>query len=290
MVIQSARATGRAAGPKAGSLRYGGDQPALRFDTVTAMTTRSVKRQFETAAGVLRWVRSHPANRGDRRALPRAVWFQLRGRLGLRTQVRLGDRSKVWAVLHNTASAKVAYASPPDWAEMQAWRGLLHDNDLFVDVGANAGTYSVWAADLGAEVIAIEPGAEARSLLDENARLNPHARITVVESALGARAGEMSFTQGRDAMNHVLPQAEGGLRVQVRTLDEVLGSRAAAGVKVDVEGAERLVLEGAETALRERRIAVLQLEWNERSQEVLGGPAPGGSDPREAWIRAAPSG
>ena len=176
----------------------------------------------------------------------------------------------MWAVLHHTASAKVAYASPPDWLEMQAWRRLLGAGDLFVDVGANAGTYSVWAADLGADVVAVEPGDEARRLLLDNVSLNPGAVVAVLACALGSEAGSMGFTEGLDATNHLLPGAAGGFRVEVRTLDEVLGARVAAGVKVDVEGAERLVLEGAERALSEGRIMVLQLEWNAMSHEVLG--------------------
>jgi hypothetical protein len=56
----------------------------------------------------------------------------------------------------------------------------------------------------------------------------------------------------------------------VDILDNLLGDRCAAGVKIDVEGAERLVLEGASRALAERRIGVLQLEWNAMSQRVLG--------------------
>ena len=80
----------------------------------------------------------------------------------------------------------------------------------------------------------------------------------------------MSFTEGLDATNHLLPGAGGGLRVEVRTLDDILGTRRARGVKIDVEGAERLVLEGARRALHDGRIGVIQLEWNEMSREVLG--------------------
>jgi hypothetical protein len=53
-------------------------------------------------------------------------------------------------------------------------------------------------------------------------------------------------------------------------LDNVLGERFAAGVKIDVEGAERLVLEGGRLALSQHRIRVLQIEWNGMSERVLG--------------------
>ena len=234
------------------------------------MVISAMLKQVRTAAGVARWVVAHPANRRRPQALPRAVIFQVRGRLGRKTMVSLGGHSKMWAVLHHTASAKVAYASPPDWAEMQAWAKILGPGDLFVDVGANAGSYSVWVSDLGAHVVAVEPGDEARQLLRENITLNLEADIDVVECALGSARGFMTFTQGLDSTNHLLPREVGGHRVEVTTLDEVLSGRHAAGVKIDVEGAERLVLEGAETSMREGRIDVLQLEWNGMSREVLG--------------------
>ena len=60
-----------------------------------------------------------------------------------------------------------------------------------------------------------------------------------------------------------------GQEVDVRTHDDLLGARAAAGVKIDVEGVERLVLDGATQVLADHRIGVLQLEWNEMSQLVL---------------------
>lgn len=176
----------------------------------------------------------------------------------------------MWAVLHHAASSKVAYANPPDWAEMQAWARLLQAGDLFVDVGANVGAYSLWAADLGARVIAVEPGEEASELLRENIALNPDAHVEVVPCALAAAPGFMRFTEGLDTTDHLLPGGTRGRWVKVRKLDDVLAGRVAAGVKIDVEGAERLVLEGAASSLAEGRINVLQLEWNELSTQVLG--------------------
>ena len=64
---------------------------------------------------------------------------------------------------------EVAIANPPEWEEMQAWGKILGKESLFVDVGANVGTYSIWAADLGARVIAVEPMTDALKALDENA-------------------------------------------------------------------------------------------------------------------------
>ena len=86
----------------------------------------------------------------------RAIQFQISGRLlHRRTVARLGEHSSLWVDLHRTGASKVVYGNPPDYPEMLVWQQALQSGDLFVDVGANVGSYTIWAADLGAEVIAL---------------------------------------------------------------------------------------------------------------------------------------
>jgi FkbM family methyltransferase len=229
---------------------------------------------FGDAGTVVRFVWQHPANRKQRlRQIGRAARFQLRGRLlGRRTLTPIGDHSRMWAELHYTASSSVLYANPPDWAEMQFWRRHLGQGDLFVDVGANVGSYALWALDLGALVIAVEPDEDARTRLEENIALNGYG-AEVRPVALGSAPGLLRFTSGRGTTNQLVAfedQVEGSVEVEVSTLDDLLGDRVAAGVKIDVEGAEQLVLKGASRALQDRRVSLFQLEWNARSEQLLG--------------------
>lgn len=220
---------------------------------------------------VPRSVFRHPANRGRRfRAVFRAVAFQVRGRMGRRTITPIGANTRMWAVLHHAASSAVLYANPPDFGEMLAWRKIIGRDDLFVDVGSNVGSYALWAVDCGAEVIAVEPSAAAVKLLNDNLALNDKPPVKVYQCALAGEPGEMWLSEGFDTTNHLLLDGTEGELVEVRTLDDLLGSRVAAGVKIDVEGAERLVLSGAQRALSEGRIKVLQMEWNNLSESILG--------------------
>lgn len=225
------------------------------------------------AAAVLKHVHSHPSNARHRwRAIAQAVRFQVRGRLGRRTLVRIGERGNMFAELHYTGGSSVAYANPPDYLEMLLWRRVLSAGDLFVDVGSNVGSYALWAGDCGAEVIAVEPNADAARRLRENVALNDFA-VEVVECGLANHAGEGLFTQDLDTVNHLLLQGEPGgtaVRTPVTTLDLLLAGRRARGVKIDVEGAERLVLSGAAESLSAHRVDVVQLEWNDMSEVVLG--------------------
>ena len=188
---------------------------------------------MSTARPVVRYVWEHPSNRGARvRAMGRAV-----------------------------------YGNPPDWAEMLTWKRLIRPGDLFVDVGANVGAYSVYLAELGATVEAIEPHPDAVARLRENVELNG-AEVRGHEAVAAPQAGTAFITADRDDMNHVVPA--GGLEVPALTLDDLLDGRHARGVKIDDEGFEREVLVGAVESRRTHRIDALQLEWNSGSLAVLG--------------------
>ena len=221
------------------------------------------------ALGVIRYVWRHPANAGQRtRAVLRAIGYQAQGRLLRRRAVaRLGERSRLLVDLHRTSAAMALYANPPDMPEMLAWRRELRDGGLFIDVGANVGTYTIWAAELGAAVIALEPAADTFALLQENIGLNGY-QVTALRAAAGDHCGTARFSAGRDAGNSLDPA--GPVEARLVTVDSLIGGRRVAGLKVDVEGFEIDVLRGCARALADRRIGLIQLEWNEASTCAVG--------------------
>jgi FkbM family methyltransferase len=223
---------------------------------------------FRDLRSVFHQVWSHPANRGRQTsAITRAVRFQIRSRITRRpSRVAIGGAT-ILAERGFKGSTKAVYGNPPDWAEMQAWRRILKPGDLFVDVGANVGAYTLWAIDCGAKVIAVEPHAETAGRFRRNIQLNSY-EVEFAEVALADKPGLLRMTSNLDAMNHLILDDQGGVEVPVTTLDLLLGDRAVAGMKIDVEGAEELVLRGAVSALAERRLGVIQLEWNDLSQST----------------------
>lgn len=218
---------------------------------------------------ITRFIWTHPANQQQRaRALLRFARFQFRGRLLHRsTLVPLGERSKIRASLNRQAVSKAVCANPPDYEEMLIWRQVLKPGDLFVDVGANVGSYTIWAGDIGAEVIALEPAEDTYALLVKNVAINGYP-VTTMCVAAGAVFGTARFTSGRDALNRLDP--EGGVETEIVTIDSIIKDRMVAGMKVDVEGFEIEVLRGCERALAEQRLRMIQLEWNESSTTAVG--------------------
>lgn len=160
----------------------------------------------------------------------------------------------------------MVYGNPPDYIEMMMWRDILKPGDLFLDVGANIGSYAIWAAECGANVIAFEPAEDTFALLAENISLNQYP-VRAIRAAAGSEGGFAAFTKGQDCINQLDP--DGTVQIKVVTLDSVIGDRVVAGMKVDVEGFEIDVLLGCSRALAEKRVKVIQLEWNAASRTAV---------------------
>jgi FkbM family methyltransferase len=240
-------------------------------------TSRRLRFRPSAAFGRVQRVADHPANVHRRLgAVAHYLGCEVRARAtGKPVVVPLGDRSTVLAYLHRGGSWRAVIGNPPDAPEMRAWRRILRPGEHFVDVGAHVGLYSIWALDAGATVTAAEPNADAVGQLRANVDRNGYT-AEIVEAAVGAEPGRMAMAGADLLRQHLVlhgggaTEAAGGATVEVRTLDAIVGDRAVRGLKVDVEGAERLVLEGATRLLDDGRVDVMQLEWNDCSESLLG--------------------
>jgi len=122
-----------------------------------------------------------------------------------------------------------------------------------IDVGANIGALSLaGAAAVGTSgrIYSIEPHPEIFHYLRENVKLNQFGNVELFNVAVGARPDVVSFSNIRSDDQNAI-EKDGALRINVETLDELLGSKTVkiALMKVDVEGFEKYVFEGAKQVL-----------------------------------------
>jgi FkbM family methyltransferase len=146
------------------------------------------------------------------------------------------------------------------------------------DVGAHAGLHTLLASKLsgpGGKVYAFEPNPRNLHYLGEHLRINRVRNVEVLSCAVAERSGEGFFQEGRNSSTGHLA-TERGLVVCTVSLDECVESGRVlcpALIKIDVEGAEMLVLQGAQRILGEARPAVLLethgAEMQERSLSFL---------------------
>ncbi|MBL8174113.1 MAG: FkbM family methyltransferase [Bryobacterales bacterium] len=140
---------------------------------------------------------------------------------------------------------------------------LLPTGGVFYDIGAQAGYHSVLAAKrAGANgaVYSFEPLPRNQSYLRKNLALNDIRNTTMVPAAVSDRDGELAFDPGPGFMAGHLSQSGDGLRVKAVTLDYWQQTESARGpnlIKIDVEGAEVAVLNGAVRVIAEHRPAIL---------------------------------
>ena len=132
---------------------------------------------------------------------------------------------------------------------------------IVFDVGANAGVYTVQQARRGAYVYAFEPNPDCCRRLRKSVHLNNlDGRVTATGCALGAAPGsaELRVPEGLTTMGSLRPEWSPGagashVPVEVQTLDQVVRSFAIDRIdllKIDVEGLELDVLQGARESLR----------------------------------------
>jgi FkbM family methyltransferase len=176
-------------------------------------------------------------------------------------QVQHGIATGLWMRI-DLASERSWWAGNHEPALQEKLRGLLRENIVMYDVGAHIGFYSLPAARLGAQVVAFEPDPETAARLRAHVeRNNLSQRIKVVEAALWSVSDSLvSFRTG-------LPRSQGGIscgdcrpvvatgpfiQVMAVRLDDFLaaGGPAPQLIKVDVEGAESEVLNGAADTIR----------------------------------------
>lgn len=220
-----------------------------------------------TLINVLHNITQHPlTERRKSEALARFLAWQLQRRICDKPRVIKYVNDSVMLLRRRQASASaILYTGLLEFEDMSFLLHCLSHSDLFVDVGANVGAYTVLAGKVcRADCLSYEPvPATFVSLLD-NLALND-LKVEARNIALGKERGELLFTTKRDCTNHALrpnEQVEDAIRVPVERLDEVVGDKKPTLIKIDVEGFETQVVAGAHNVLSDPSLLAVIMELN----------------------------
>lgn len=153
------------------------------------------------------------------------------------------DKPTFWA------KAEAGFWEPETLAALE---GMARPGVVVLDIGAWVGPTTLFAAALGANVLAVEADPTAFALLSANVEANPDlaSRIRLLNAAAGPTPGTLALAAPRklgDSMSSVLMAGAGaaGFEAKVVTPAE-LASRLPAGlplaVKIDIEGGEYALL------------------------------------------------
>ena len=234
------------------------------------------------------WLQRQPAYRqAPFGVLLRLLAWRTRCWMGLPAVVTLPAFGiRMWLPPQWRGVAKLIYAFREEYEpELRYLWSILRAGNVVVDVGASFGLYSLVAAGrVGPAgcVLAFEPASMAYDVLCRNVALNRFHWLHAFRLALANQTGTAALYHHSDPSRNSLAPT-GGLsheQVPLTTLDDVLDAGDIRGnlaaMKIDVEGAEALVLQGAQRTIAQFRPLVI-FEINPGAARRLG------SEPDAAW-------
>jgi FkbM family methyltransferase len=217
----------------------------------------------------LSFILNHPATRNNKWA---AFWRFA----GWQFQSRVFRHPVIYPFLENskiivqggmTGATGNIYTGLHEFGEMMFLLHLLRPADIFADVGANVGSYTILASSVaGAGSISFEPLPSTFLHLKNNVAVNNMESLVELHNCgVGNEKGKLRFTSGFDTMNHVVTNADsvsGLTEVDVVRLDDILEGRTPVLMKIDTEGFEMAVLQGAASALKDPSLLAIIIELN----------------------------
>ncbi len=157
-----------------------------------------------------------------------------------------------------------------EWDVNKIILNSLSKGDVFVDVGANVGYYSVLAAKIVGEsglVFSVEPVPSTANILNYNIELNHLKNVRVLQKAAWKRKEILTIKVPKGYYGLAsLNESKGNCKiceVEGFPLDE-LGSMEIGLLKIDAEGSEYSILEGARKMLKHTRYVVLEVSYQEK--------------------------
>jgi len=129
---------------------------------------------------------------------------------------------------------------------------------VFVDVGANIGGYAIRAAKY-CKVYAVEPLPRNYKILKINEKLN-NVKIISFNIAAGNKNSKIKlyYTPGKWDAPSIKYEQNHFVEVEMKPLDEIINEESIDLIKIDVEGAEDLVLEGARNLLKRTKRVIIE--------------------------------
>jgi len=169
-------------------------------------------------------------------------------------------------------------------AELEFIRRYLKKGDIFVDIGANIGFFSMNAAmcigDAG-KVISFEPTPKTFIRLQENVKLNNLRNLRAFQMAVSEKDEQLEFTismDGHDGWNSLTKPSSGTIvekaKVDCIQIDSIKkidpDFQNAALIKIDIEGWELFALKGGSQFLSQENAPSLLIEFTEQNAANAG--------------------
>ena len=218
-------------------------------------------------ANITGFINRHPLTAGKKSAAYlRFLRWQIGSRLaGMPLVMPFIGNTRLVIDRGMTGATGNVYVGLHEFNDMSLVLHLLREKDLFGDIGANVGVYTVLASGVcRSRTIAVEPLPSTFERLLDNLNINNlGALVSAYCVGLSSERGHLTFTDNLDTMNHVVWSSDAsGTKIQVDTVDNIFSAEVPLLLKLDVEGYEAPVLMGAQQTLSNPALKGLIVELN----------------------------
>jgi len=215
----------------------------------------------------LKFIFFHPLNRGNKlKGITRFIKWQINCMINPFPIIyQFTTNSKLIISKGMTGATGNLYTGLLEFKDMGFLLHFLTEDDLFVDVGANVGVYTILAsAEKGSRTISVEPIHQTYLRLKDNIRINGiNDKVSFLNIGIGSEDGFLGFTSNLDTVNHVISlDNKKAVQVVVRKLDSIIEADFPSLIKIDVEGFETEVINGAEEILNNEKLKAIIIELN----------------------------
>lgn len=226
------------------------------------------QKMIKTIITTIRFLTTHPLTKTNKiKTLLHFLRWQIGARL-LNKNVIIPwvDDSKLIASIGETGATGNLYTGFMEYEDMLFLLHALQPTEIFVDIGANIGAYTILASKVvNAQTIAFEPIPTTFEKLKDQIQINQiNHLVKLVNKGVGEKNQTLFFTNNKNTMNKVsaIGEANHTSQVEVINLDGELDRNKNYFFKIDVEGFESNVIEGAHQILSSPNVVAIILELN----------------------------
>jgi FkbM family methyltransferase len=217
---------------------------------------------------IIKFICNHPITKDFKfKAIINFIRWQIAARL-LRKKIIIPwvDDSTFILGIGQTGLSGNLYTGFMEYEDMLFLLHALNSEEIFVDVGANVGAYTILASKVvGARSISFEPLPDTVERLKDQIQINRLNNLVSIRNiGLSNKGEELFFTTNNDTMNQVCLDGHNQnlVKIEVSTLDIELDINQKYFLKIDVEGFEYFVIDGGKGVLSSPNTIALIIELN----------------------------
>ncbi|WP_348799494.1 FkbM family methyltransferase [Flavobacterium adhaerens] len=216
-------------------------------------------------------MKKHPVTNGDELSgILRYIIFNIKNRIVLEQTFDWIEGMKFYAKKGDAGIVGNIYYGLYEFVESIFLIHLLEKDDVFLDVGANVGHYSLLMSGIKkCRSIALEPVPKTFQQLVRQIELNKlSGKVYLINKGVSNKESELFFSTDRGTMDGVVnKEYKNAVRIPVSTIDNMLNASVPLAIKIDVEGYEKYALLGAQKTLENQNLKVIIVELNDSGRK-----------------------